>query len=113
MKVVPRPTSLLLPIVPPRAATIRLLIASPIPAPGAAKGSSRTNSRKSRNAVSAAVSSIMAAAKPKYWLAGMSADDVKRERDEMQAFATHLFDAYKQSGKTFVIQNGVPGAKAA
>ena len=43
--------------------------------------------------------------KDDYWLAGISADDVKRERDEMQAFATHLFDAYKQSGKTFVIQN--------
>jgi hypothetical protein len=45
------------------------------------------------------------ARKDDYWLAGMSADDIKRERDEMQAFAAHLFDAYKQSGKTFVIQN--------
>ena len=43
--------------------------------------------------------------KDDYWLAGMSDDDAKRESDEMQVFATHLFETYKQSGKTFVIQN--------
>ena len=40
-----------------------------------------------------------------YWRTGMSADDVKGERDAMRELTTHLFDTYKETGKTFVLQN--------
>jgi hypothetical protein len=35
----------------------------------------------------------------------MTAEDVARERRETAELATHLFDTYKETGKTFVLQN--------
>jgi hypothetical protein len=54
-----------------------------------------------------------------YYLKGMSAQNVARERQEIAELTTHLLDTYKNSGKTFILQNwegdwslrgGAPGA---
>ena len=43
--------------------------------------------------------------KDDYWLKGMSAAHVGAETREFEEFATHLLDTYKESGKTFILQN--------
>lgn len=40
-----------------------------------------------------------------YYLDGMSADDVARERRQFADLTAHLLDAYRDTGKTFVLQN--------
>ncbi len=40
-----------------------------------------------------------------YYLEGMSTEQIARERAEFAELTTHLLDTYKDSGKTFVIQN--------
>jgi hypothetical protein len=40
-----------------------------------------------------------------YYLDGMSPEQVARERAEFAELTTHLLDTYKDSGKTFVLQN--------
>ena len=40
-----------------------------------------------------------------YYLAGMSPEQIERERADMRDIATYLLTTYKESGKTFIIQN--------
>jgi hypothetical protein len=40
-----------------------------------------------------------------YWLGGMSAGDVDAEMREFHEFAAYLLEMYKESGKTFILQN--------
>src|SRR2546423_824517 len=40
-----------------------------------------------------------------YWLKGMSAVDVDAEMREFDEFTAYLLETYKESGKTFVLQN--------
>jgi len=43
--------------------------------------------------------------KDDYFLDGMSAENVSRERAEFADLTTHLLTTYKDSGKTFILQN--------
>jgi hypothetical protein len=40
-----------------------------------------------------------------YWRGGMAATDVDAELREFEELTTHLLDTYKDSGKTFILQN--------
>ena len=55
-----------------------------------------------------------------YYLNGMSPDDVERERREIADLTTHLIQTYRETGKTFILQNwegdwslrgGAPGSE--
>jgi hypothetical protein len=43
--------------------------------------------------------------KDDYWRGGMSPDQIESEKGEMNDLAAHFLETYKESGKTFILQN--------